>query len=323
MMRKMGIALALLVLVCGVAICVGNYALTPSQVLQALGHTQTPAGMVVALRVVRLVAVVLVGAGLSMAGATYQAVFANGLASPNVLGVATGASVGAAFAILCGWPLWAVEGCAFISGLATVSLTLTLSRLLPQKQTLNLVLAGMIAGGLATSCLGLIKYIADPQDQLQSIVFWELGSFAKVDQTALTVIAPVLSLAGGFLLAARWRLNALTLDDDAIVALGLSPRANRNAMVVAATLLTAASVCLCGEVGWVGLVVPHLARSFVGSDNRRVLPLTAVIGATVLLTADTFARSVSVNDIPLSIITGFIGVPVLIVILLRRQPLGL
>jgi iron complex transport system permease protein len=319
----MGVALALLVLVGGVSLCVGNYALTPSQMLQALGTLQSPQGVVVTMRVVRLLAVVLVGASLSMAGATYQAVFANGLASPNVLGVATGASVGAAFAILCGWPLWAIEVAAFGSGLATVTLTLALSRLLPQGQTLTLVLAGMIAGGLATSCLGVIKYVADPEDQLQSIVFWELGSFAKVDATTLFVIAPVLLVAGGFLIAARWRLNALTLDDDAVRALGLSPRANRTAMVVAATLLTAASVCLCGEIGWIGLIVPHLARSLVGSDNRRVLPLTAVVGAALLAVADTFARSVSVNDIPLSIITGFIGVPVLIVILVRRQPLGL
>lgn len=319
----MGVALALLVLLSIGALCVGNYALAPAAVFAAIGHSDTPAGMVVALRLVRLVAVILVGASLSMAGATYQAVFANGLASPNVLGVATGASVGAAFAILMGWPLWVIELLAFACGLATVALTLALSRLLPQGKTLTLVLAGMIAGGLAASLLGIIKYLADPEDQLQSIVFWELGSFAKVDSKTLAVIAPVLVIAGGLLLAVRWRLNVLTLDDDAIAALGLSPRRNRTAVVVAATMSVAAAVCLCGEIGWIGLVVPHLARSFVGSDNRRVLPLTAVLGAIVLVVADTLARSVSVSDIPLSIITGFIGVPVLIVILMRRQPLGL
>ena len=323
MRKRMVIALALLVLVSIGALGIGNYTLSPAALVAAIGQMDSPAGVVVSLRIVRLTAVVLVGASLSMAGATYQAVFANGLASPNVLGVATGASVGAAFAILMGWPLAVIELLAFGCGLATVGLTLALSRLLPQGQTLTLVLAGMIAGGLAASCLGIIKYLADPEDQLQSIVFWELGSFAKVDLKLLLVIAPVLVISGLVLIAARWRLNVLTLDDAAISALGIAPRRNRAVMVVAATLLTAASVCLCGEIGWIGLVVPHLARSLVGADNRRVLPLTAVLGATLLVVADTVARSLTVNDIPLSIITGLIGVPVLIAILMRRQPLGL
>ncbi|WP_225972194.1 FecCD family ABC transporter permease [Companilactobacillus allii] len=313
-----------LIILVTVSMMIGRYDLSFSEVLKYFtGQANSSSALILKLRFIRIIAVVLVGAGLSMAGATFQSVFGNGLASPNLLGVSTGASVGAAIAILNGKSIYWIEISAFLMGILTVFLTLSINRILHSESNITLILSGIIMSGLMQSLLGSVKYIADPEDQLQSIVYWELGSFMKVDSQSLISVAPILVIGIIFLLMTRWRLNALSLDTNTIKTIGINPTINRNLMILFATLLTAASVCLCGVIGWIGLVVPHVSRSIVGEDNRYALPMTAITGAILLLISDTLARSISVNDIPLSIITGFIGVPIFIVILVRRKNVGI
>ncbi|MFD1471644.1 FecCD family ABC transporter permease [Companilactobacillus mishanensis] len=310
----------LLVVLIIISMMMGRYNLSVSDVFKYFtGSASSSTQLILKLRFIRIIAVILVGAGLSMAGATFQAVFNNGLASPNILGVATGSSVGAAFAILYGMPIYVIEISAFVMGLITVFLTLLIDKFLHSNSGISLILAGIIIAGLMQSILGSIKYIADPEDQLQSIVYWELGSFMKVDLNALISVGPILVIGIVFLILARWRLNVLSLDVATVKTIGINPKLNRNLMILFATLLTAASVCLCGVIGWIGLVVPHISRSIVGGDNRVSVPMTGIVGAILLVIADTLARSISVNDIPLSIVTGFIGVPIFIFILLRRK----
>lgn len=314
------LAVILLVIIFFSSMMMGRYNLSLNDVMSYFFNRATSSTkLILKLRFTRILAVILVGAGLSMAGATFQSVFNNGLASPNILGVATGSSVGAAFAILYGLPIYMIELSAFVMGILTMFLTLVINHFLHNNSGITLILAGIIMAGLMQSVLGSIKYVADPEDQLQSIVYWELGSFMKVDFSSLVSVGPVLLVGIIFLFFARWRLNVLSLDEATIKTIGINPTVNRNLMILVATLLTAAAVCLCGVIGWVGLVVPHISRSIVGGDNRVSMPLTGVVGAVLLLIADTLARSISVNDIPLSIVTGFIGVPIFVFILIRRK----
>ncbi|WP_225422968.1 FecCD family ABC transporter permease [Companilactobacillus jidongensis] len=320
----MSIALLTLLALIVVSMMMGRYDLSLSEVSKYfIGQANSSSKLILELRFIRIIAVVLVGAGLSMAGATFQSVFSNGLASPNLLGVSTGSSVGAAIAILNGKSIYWIEISAFVTGILTVFLTLLINKILRSNSSITLILSGIIMSGLMQSVLGSVKYIADPENQLQSIVYWELGSFMKVDLQALISVGPILIVGIIFLLLTRWRLNTLSLDAYTIKTIGINPTLNRNLMILFATLLTAASVCLCGVVGWIGLVIPHVSRALVGEDNRYALPMTAISGAILLLIADTIARSISVNDIPLSIITGFIGVPIFIVILIRRRNVGI
>lgn len=313
-------AIVVLIVLIVLAMMIGRYHLTLQEVMSYfLNGASSSTKLILKLRFTRILAVILVGAGLSMAGTTFQSVFNNGLASPNILGVATGSSVGAASAILYGMPIYVTELAAFIMGILTMFLTLVIDHFLHSNSSITLILAGIIMAGLMQSILGSIKYIADPEDQLQSIVYWEMGSFMKVDLSSLFSVAPILIIGILFLFFARWRLNVLALDEATIKTIGINPTVNRNLMILVATLLTAAAVCLCGVIGWVGLVVPHISRSIVGGDNRWSMPMTGLTGAMLMLIADTLARSVTVNDIPISIVTGFIGVPIFIFILLRRK----
>ncbi|AKP68460.1 peptide ABC transporter substrate-binding protein [Companilactobacillus ginsenosidimutans] len=313
-------AAVLLLILLVVSMGMGRYSLSLHDVINYFfNRADSSTKLILRLRFIRIIAVVLVGAGISMAGATFQSVFNNGLASPNILGVATGASVGAAFAILYGMPIYIIEISAFVTGVLTMFLTLLIDKFLHSNSSITLILAGIIMAGLMQSVLGSIKYMADPEVQLQSIVYWELGSFMKVDLSSLMSVGPVLLVGILFLFFARWRLNVLSLDEATIKTIGVNPKINRNLMILVATLLTAAAVCICGVIGWIGLVVPHISRSIVGGDNRVSLPMTGLTGAALLLICDTIARSISVNDIPLSIVTGFIGVPIFIFILIRRK----
>ncbi|MFD1418063.1 FecCD family ABC transporter permease [Companilactobacillus keshanensis] len=313
----------LLIILIFCSMMIGRYNLSMTEVSKFfLGNADSATRLILNLRFIRIVAVILVGAGLSMAGATFQSVFNNGLASPNILGVSTGASVGAAIAILNNAPIYIIELAAFVMGVVTVVLTLVIDNFLHSKSSIGLILSGIIMSGLMQSILGSVKYVADPEDQLQSIVYWEMGSFMKVDKQALYSVGPVIVVGIIFLLVTRWRLNTLTLDLATVKTIGINPKLNRNVMIAFATLLTAAAVCLCGVIGWIGLIVPHISRQIVGDDNRYALPMSAVVGAALLVIADTIARSISVNDIPLSIVTGFIGVPIFIFILIKGRNVG-
>ena len=254
-----------------------------------------------------------------MAGTTYQGIFRNPLVSPDILGVSNGACIGAAIAILMGAGMLGVQTFAFAGGLIAVLLTMNLPRLIQRDSTIVLVLSGIIVSGFMMASLGLIKYLADPETQLADIVYWQLGSLTKSNYDNLMILAPIIVLTTAILLAMRWRINVLSLGDREAKLIGANIRFERGMMVCAATLLTASAVCLSGTIGWLGLVIPHLARLFIGDNNVKSLPMAALIGAIFLLMVDTLARNLYVQEIPLGILTGFIGAPFFAWVLIKQK----
>ena len=312
----------LMVLLTLVALFCGRITLTPSEFLTALVKpAANPAlsNIIYTIRMPRVIGALLIGGGLATAGCAFQSIFYNPLVSPDILGVSYGAAVGAATAILIGGGIWLTQLLAFVGGLVAVSLTLLIARLLRQRGTLILVLAGIVVSGFMQALIGLLKYVADPDSQLQSIVYWQLGSLAKVDFSNIMAVLPMLVAGAGLLMFLRWHLTILSLGDLFASTQGINIRCERLLLIFAGTILTAGTVCLSGNIGWVGLVIPHMARALIGDDDRLALPLSAIFGAIFLLFVDTLARSLSAGEIPLSILTGFIGAPLFIYILLKKR----
>ncbi|MBH5328482.1 iron ABC transporter permease [Eikenella sp. S3360] len=280
---------------------------------------EVEANIVLNLRLPRILAAMLVGAALAASGAAYQGIFRNPLVSPDLLGVSSGACVGAALSILLGWSIWGTQAAAFAGGLLAVMMTLVLPRLVGRDSAVILVLAGIVVSGFMSATLGLMKYLADPETELAEIVYWQLGSLAKSEYGNLAALAPVMLLSAAVLVAMRWRINVLSLGDREARLVGAEIRRERTVMVVCATLLTASAVCLSGTIGWLGLVVPHLARLSAGDNNLRTLPLSILAGALFLLCTDTLARNLYEQEIPLGIITGFIGAPFFAWVLVRQK----
>ena len=238
--------------------------------------------------------------------------------SKCVCGVSSGACIGAASAILLGWGAAGVQGAAFVGGIAAVCCTVSIPKVLRKSSTMTLVLSGIIVGGFCGSVMGIIKYVADPDTQLQEIVYWQMGSLAKVNYDTLSYIAPVIVVSIAVILSMRWRMNVLSLGDKEARSLGVNLKVERGVVIVFATLLTASATCLAGTIGWVGLVVPHLARFLVGANACRSLPVTCLMAALFMLVIDTIARMTGV-EIPLSILTGLIGTPFFVVLLAKQR----
>jgi len=271
------------------------------------------------IRFPRLCGAFLVGAALAMSGATYQGIFQNPLVSPDLLGVSAGACVGASIAILQGWGSAAIQILALIGGLSAVGITTLIPRFFRNQSNLMLVLAGMIVSGFFSSMQGLLKYIADPDTQLAQITFWTMGSLNKVGMNdILPVLMPML-LGMIVLVSIRWQLNLLSLGEHDAKTLGVNVAALRGVSILTATILTACSICLAGTVSWVGLVIPHLGRLLVGTNNKYLIPASIFLGAAFMIIIDNLARNLTGNDIPLSILTGFIGAPAYALMLLRQR----
>lgn len=311
-----------LVGLCLLSLSWGRYTIPPSDVIDTLlnnSQNEIQHNIIFNLRLPRILAAILVGAALAVAGTTYQGIFRNPLVSPDILGVSNGACIGAAIAILMGAGMLGVQTFAFAGGLIAVLLTMNLPRLIQRDSTIVLVLSGIIVSGFMMASLGLIKYLADPETQLADIVYWQLGSLTKSNYDNLMILAPIIVLATVVLLAMRWRINVLSLGDREAKLIGANIRFERGMMVCAATLLTASAVCLSGTIGWLGLVIPHLARLFIGDNNVKSLPMAALIGAIFLLMVDTLARNLYVQEIPLGILTGFIGAPFFAWVLIKQK----
>lgn len=258
----------------------------------------------------RVLGALLVGAALASAGAAYQNLFRNPLVSPDILGVSAGAAVGAVLGIVLSLGAALVQGMAFVGGLAAVGLVYVTARAVRgHDPLLILVLVGVVLGSLLGACVALMKYLADPYNQLPAITFWLLGSLAAVDAGQLRLLAPLL-LAGLLpLWLLRWRINVLSLDDEEAKALGVTAGRIRFVVIVAATLMTSAAVAIAGVVGWIGLVIPHFARLLAGPDFSWLLPVSVLLGAGFLLAVDTLARVMAGVEIPLGVLTAFIGTP--------------
>jgi iron complex transport system permease protein len=307
---------------CFVALMIGPYGLSPGEVLAALmGRGEAQAQVVVwNIRLPRIGAALLVGAALASAGASYQALFRNPLVSPDILGVSAGAGLGAVAGIFLSLPVAAIQGAAFAGGMAAVGVvTLVAGLVRNTDRTLTLVLVGVVVGALAGAATSLLKVLADPYDQLPAITFWLLGSLASITSADIGPALPAVILGLVPLALLRWRINVLSLGDEEARALGVEAGRTRFLVIAAATLITASVTALAGVVGWVGLVIPHIARMLVGPGFGRLLPTSVLIGAGYLLVVDTAARSIAAIEVPLGILTAVIGAPFFVWLLARGR----
>ncbi len=303
------------------AILIGPYPITVTQLTDMFARlfsgSPLPASqgdiVLLSVRLPRVATALLVGAALSAAGAVYQGLFRNPLVSPDILGVSTGAGLGAAVGIFLSLPVILIQGFAFVGGAVTVTLVyLVATSVRNHEPTLVLVLSGVVIGALAGACISLLKILADPYDQLPAITFWLLGSLAGVRSSDLTSALPAVLIGLIPLVLLRWRMNLMALGDEEAATLGIDPRRLRLLFVAAATLMTASVVAISGVIGWVGLVMPHIARLVVGPNFNRLLPAAMLMGAGYLLIVDTIARTLAETEIPLGVLTAFVGAPVFV-----------
>jgi iron complex transport system permease protein len=258
----------------------------------------------------RVAAAALVGAALAIAGTAFQGLFRNPLVSPDILGASSGAALGAVLGIYFSLGMFAIQGLAFAGGLAAVAAVYLIgSAVRARDPVLVLVLTGVVIGALLGAGVGLVKYLADPYNQLPAMTFWLLGSLAAVSVFDLIPLFAPVALGTLVLVALRWRMNVMSLPEEEARALGVPTGALRVAIIAAATLVTSASVATAGIIGWVGLVVPHIARTLVGPDFARLIPAAALLGGGFLLAIDTLARTAAPVEIPLGILTALVGTP--------------
>lgn len=303
------------------SLLLGRYALSTGQLLHMLwtkvtgGAADWPLSddkVVFAVRLPRVAAAALVGAALAVSGAAYQGMFRNPMVSPDILGASTGAGFGAAVAILLGAGYFGISAAAFCCGLLAVAAAWLVSRLSRTNQTVTLILAGMMISSLFSAGTSFVKLVADTQQQLPAITYWLMGSLSSIkDKDVLFLSIPV-TLGMVPLLVLRWRMNLLTLGEEEAQSMGVNTRRLRGAVIVCATLLTSASVAVSGMIGWVGLVIPHFCRMLFGYDYRRLIPAGALFGASFLLIVDDIARLVTTGELPLGILTAFVGAPLFV-----------
>ena len=324
------VAVATLLVVLLIALSAGKYPITPGELLHAIaaragfGEGSPDAAREVAqtviwnIRLPRIAAGLLVGAMLGAAGAAYQSMFRNPLVSPDILGVSAGAGLGAAAALFLGLPLALVQMLAFTGGLIAVGTVYAISGLVRRHDpVLVLVLTGVAVGALLGAGISLLKLLADPYTQLPSITFWLLGSLNAVVLGDVLATLPAILVSLLPLALLRWRINLLSLSDEEAAALGVNVSRLRGVLIAAATLGTAAAVSLAGIVGWVGLVVPHMARLLVGPEFSRLLPASLILGGGFLVGADTLARTAVGIELPLGILTALVGAPFFLFLLAR------
>lgn len=319
------VLLPLLVIVLSLA--VGAYAIAAPDVVKILlsGLTGTPyeadplaANLVWQVRLPRICAASLVGGGLAVAGAIFQGVFRNPLASPYTLGISNGAGFGAALGIIAGFTLAISQISAIVFGILTVGLTFLVARR-SSRNSVTLVLAGMLVSSLFASLVALLKFVADPTEKLPQIVYWLMGTFSGADYAKLLMILPLYVVALLLLFAFRWRLNVLAMGDTEARSFGIDVRRDRSLVIVAASVIAALCVSVSGIIGWVGIVVPHLARMITGPNYRRLLPASFSLGVAYLLLIDDICRALTSMEIPIGVVTGIIGVPVFLYFMYRRK----
>ena len=281
--------------------------------------TDTMQIAVLNIRLPRILMACMVGCCLSAAGAAYQGVFQNPMASPDVLGASSGAAFGAALAILLGASSRMVTLSAFAFSLATIVLVFLIARHAPGLRVVNLILAGVMISSLFSAGTSYCKLVADPSSQLPEITYWLLGSLSGTKITDVQLALPPMVLGCAVLLLIRWRLNLLTLGDEEAQALGVNTDLLRLGVILCATLITAASIAASGMIGWVGLVIPHLCRRLVGADHRFLMPASMITGAAFLLITDDVSRNLLAVEIPIGILTAFIGAPFFIYLILKQD----
>jgi iron complex transport system permease protein len=326
-----GLAIAFAVLIAGLllAFTVGRYPVSFADLISVLlakltGHRAEVApaveSVILQVRGPRVMAAALVGAALAVAGTAFQGLFRNPLVSPDILGASSGAALGAVIGIFFSLGVLAIQAFAFVGGLLAVAAVYVIgSAVRARDPILVLVLTGVVVGALLGAGVGLVKYLADPYNQLPAMTFWLLGSLAAANVSDLLPLFGPVAIGTAVLIALRWRMNVMSLPEEEARSLGVATGPLRIAIVTAATLTTSASVATAGIIGWVGLVVPHLARSLVGPDFARLLPTAAILGGGYLLVIDTLARTAAEVEIPLGILTAVVGTPFFIWLLASMQ----
>lgn len=315
---KWFIMIVMLMITFFVSLFMGRYIVSPKVVLEILhSHIfkinlnmyEVERSVVLGIRLPRTILSLLIGAGLAISGTTFQGLFKNPLVSPDVLGVSSGAGFGVALGILIFNNSTFTSLSAFIFGIVSVALTFLLAKNKNKVSVLSLVLSGIVVSSIFSSLISLVKYVADPYDKLPAITYWLMGSFAKTSfKDIRLVIVPI--MAGIIiLLLLRWRINILSLGDEEANSLGVNPVKIRLIAIICATIITASSVTVVGVIGWVGLVIPHIARRIVGVDHKNLLPASGIIGAIFLTIVDIVARTATSVEIPIGILTALIGAP--------------
>ncbi len=307
---------------------VGRYPISPIDVVRVLASHVMPMDhtwpeildtVVTQIRLPRILAAMLVGASLSLAGASFQGLFRNPLVSPDILGVSLGAGFGAASAILLSGNIVAIQASAFAGAIAAVGISYVVSKMVKGNPTLSLILAGMAISALFGALLSLMKYVADPVDQLPAITYWLMGSLAAVNMRDLLFAS--IPMVGGIvvLLLIRWRFNVLSMGEEEAIALGVDTGRLRAIVIVCSTAITASAVCISGTIGWVGLVIPHVGRMLVGPNHQRLLPVSLLLGAAYLLVIDDICRVAASIEIPIGILTAIVGAPFFVYLLNRSE----
>ena len=314
---------ALLMLALALSLTLGKYPVPLSALWASLMGREVPDTVETVLwqlRLPRAVAAALIGAALSAAGAAYQAMFRNPLVSPDILGVSAGAGLGASFAIFMGMSLLWVQSLAFAGGMLAVACVYLIARAARRHDSvLVLVLAGVAIGALLGAGLALLKLLSDPSVQLPTITFWLMGGLQAITKEELPWLVPGLLLGLIPLALLRWRVNLLSLPDDEARALGQHPARLRQLLIAAATLMTACAVSFSGIIGWVGLIMPHIARLLVGAEFSRLLPASLLLGASFLVLTDLLARTATGMELPLGLLTSLLGAPFFLFLLLRTR----
>lgn len=316
----------LLVLI-AVSMLIGQYGVSPIETIKILlgvqpaseGEMHTISSIMLNIRLPRTLAAVLIGGALAIAGITYQCVFRNILVSQDVLGVSTGACTGAAIAIVLDLSAYYIQGLSFITGLLSVIVVFLLARTIKTEKTLSLILSGILVSGLMASVLGYIKYMADPETHLQSIIFWTMGDLSSISIEQISQVVIPMAICVLLIYLNRWKLNFFCYSDGEATNLGFNIKLYRIIFLMAATILVSTAVSISGSIGWIGLVIPQLVRTIVGTDNSDTVGLSFIMGANFLLLMDVINRLISAAELPISILTGLVGTPIFVICLLLKQ----
>ncbi|MFH1135801.1 MAG: iron ABC transporter permease [Pseudomonadota bacterium] len=326
--RLLPVALAaLLVLAALVSLTLGRYPVSVGEILAYFGRRlfnlnflndadfKRLGTIIMEIRLPRIVAALLAGAALSVSGTAFQAMFINPLASPGLLGVLAGASFGAALGMMISTKWLLVQVSAFVFGLTAAAAAVVMAEFYKGDRLLLLILSGVVSGSFFTALLSIIKYLADPYDQLPAITYWLMGGFYLVDHWTAAAAGPPMILGMIVIFILSKYLNVLTMGDEEARTLGVRVKALRLSLILAATLISSLTVAVGGVIGWVGLIIPHAGRLLIGPDNIRLIPVSALLGATFLLLVDDVSRLLFPVEIPIGILTALLGIPFFAVIL--------
>lgn len=321
------VLIILFILVILLSFAAGRYPLSPLDVIKVIvgrifkfnfNLPRQASTVVFQIRMPRIILALFIGAALSTSGLVYQGLFQNPMVSPDVLGTSSGAGFGAAVAILLSMNYFEITMVSFLFGLIAVALVLLVSRSVPSQPVLSLILAGIMISSLFSSLVSFVKLVADPENTLPAVTYFLMGSLSSVRTTDIPFAVTTIVVSLIPIIALRWQLNVMSLGEDEARSLGVNTRVVRLVSIICATLMTAVTVAVAGMIGWVGLVIPHFVRLFVGPDYRKSVPASILMGATFLLAVDTISRIVATIEIPLGILTSFIGSPLFLYLIIRE-----